>query len=198
MKSWKKLLCLATACTLSLGLLAGCGDGSTTPSDSNAPAASQEGGSSADEGKMFNIALTAPFTGFDPLRTNDSASTYVNTQIYETLYRIDPVTGEYNCLLAADYPEFSDDGLTATIKLREGVKFHDGTDFNSEAVKYTFDLIKDPDFGSARASIAGSIANMRSRGRAGKIMITTVVTFVVTGAIAAVIMFVLMKIFPPF
>ena len=157
MKSWKKLLCLATACTLSLGLLAGCGDGSTTPSDSNAPAASQEGGSSADEGKMFNIALTAPFTGFDPLRTNDSASTYVNTQIYETLYRIDPVTGEYNCLLAADYPEFSDDGLTATIKLREGVKFHDGTDFNSEAVKYTFDLIKDPDFGSARASIAGSI-----------------------------------------
>ena len=48
------------------------------------------------------------------------------------------------------------------------------------------------------ASIAGSIANMRSRGRAGKIMISTVVTFVVTGAIAAVIMFVLMKVFPPF
>ena len=47
------------------------------------------------------------------------------------------------------------------------------------------------------ASIAGSIANMRSRGRAGKIMISTVVTFVVTGAIAAVIMFVLMKVFPP-
>ena len=47
------------------------------------------------------------------------------------------------------------------------------------------------------ASIAGSIANMRSRGRAGKIMGTTVATFIVTGAIAAVIMFVLMKIFPP-
>ena len=46
-------------------------------------------------------------------------------------------------------------------------------------------------------SIAGSIANMESRQRAGKIMGTTVAVFVVTGAIAAVIMFVLMKLFPP-
>ena len=158
MKSWKKFLCFATACTLSVGMLAGCGDGSTTPS--SAPNVDNQGGSAAAQGKMFNIALTAPFTGFDPLRTNDSASTYVNAQIYETLYRIDPVTGEYNPLLAAELPQFSEDGLSATVKLREGIKFQDGTDFNSEAVKYTFDLIKDPEFGSARASIAGSIESM--------------------------------------
>ena len=47
------------------------------------------------------------------------------------------------------------------------------------------------------ASISSSIAGMRSRGRAGKIMGTTIGTFVVTGAIAAVIMFVILKIFPP-
>ena len=47
------------------------------------------------------------------------------------------------------------------------------------------------------ASIAGSVANMESKERAGKIMGYTVGTFVVTGAIAAVIMFILMKIFPP-
>ena len=47
------------------------------------------------------------------------------------------------------------------------------------------------------ASIAGSVANMKSRKRAGKIMGTTVAVFVVTGAIAAVIMFVLMKLVPP-
>ncbi|MEG0441905.1 MAG: dicarboxylate/amino acid:cation symporter [Oscillospiraceae bacterium] len=47
------------------------------------------------------------------------------------------------------------------------------------------------------ASIAGSIANMRSRKRAGKIMGTTVTVFVITGAIAAALMFVLMKIIPP-
>ena len=47
------------------------------------------------------------------------------------------------------------------------------------------------------ASIAGSVANMESRQRAGKIMGVTVGTFVITGAIAAVIMFLLMKLFPP-
>ena len=47
------------------------------------------------------------------------------------------------------------------------------------------------------ASIAGAVANMGNRKRAGKIMGVTVATFVITGAIAAVIMYVLMKVFPP-
>lgn len=156
----KKLLCIMIAMVMCLGLLAGC-DGTTTPVDPNAPVGgnTNEGGN-PEIGTMFEIALTAPFTGFDPLRTNDSASTYVNAQIYETLYRINPVTGEYDPLLAAELPEFSEDGMTVTVKLREGVKFHDGTDFNSEAVMHTFSLIKDPEFGSARASIANSIETM--------------------------------------
>ncbi|MDD7347853.1 MAG: dicarboxylate/amino acid:cation symporter [Clostridiales bacterium] len=47
------------------------------------------------------------------------------------------------------------------------------------------------------ASISSSIAGMRSRKRAGKILSTTVITFVVTGAFAAVVMFILMKAYPP-
>ena len=47
------------------------------------------------------------------------------------------------------------------------------------------------------ASISSAVANMKSRSRAGKIMGVTVATFVVTGAIAAVIMYILMRLFPP-
>lgn len=47
------------------------------------------------------------------------------------------------------------------------------------------------------ASIAGAVANMQSRQRAGKIMGTTILTFLITGALAAVIMFALMKFVPP-
>lgn len=36
------------------------------------------------------------------------------------------------------------DGLSYTFKLRQGVTFHDGTPFDGEAVKYTFDSILDP------------------------------------------------------
>ena len=47
------------------------------------------------------------------------------------------------------------------------------------------------------ASIAGAVANMGERKRAGKIMGATIGTFVVTGAIAAVIMYFIMQVFPP-
>lgn len=153
---FKKAAAITMACMMTAVMFAGCGDGTTTP------AAPDQGGTTAPAvgDKMFNVALTAPFSGFDPLRTNDSASTYVNAQIYETLYRINPTTNEYECLLAETFPEFSEDGLTATIKVKEGIKFHDGTPFNAEAVKYTLDLIKNPEFPSGRASIAASIASI--------------------------------------
>ena len=155
-----KLLCLVLALCMCVSVLAACGDGSTTPTTTTTTTDATVSGGNPEVGTMFEVALTAPFTGFDPLRTNDSASTYVNAQVYETLYRIDPVTGEYVCLLAEALPEFNEDGTSCTIKLREGVKFHDGTPFNAEAVKHTFSLIQDPEFGSARASIANSIDTM--------------------------------------
>ena len=47
------------------------------------------------------------------------------------------------------------------------------------------------------ASIAGAVANMGNRKRAGKIMGTTIAIFVITGAIAALIMYFVLQVFPP-
>ncbi len=51
----------------------------------------------------------------------------------------------------------SRDGRSVTFKLRRDVKFHDGTPFNADAVKFNFDRIVDPNFkaGGARAALAG-------------------------------------------
>jgi peptide/nickel transport system substrate-binding protein len=50
-------------------------------------------------------------------------------------------------LSLAENWEFPDD-TTIVFNLRQGVKFHDGTDFNSEAVKWNMDRVRDPDVGA--------------------------------------------------
>src|SRR5437867_1315969 len=49
------------------------------------------------------------------------------------------------------------DGRSVTFKLRRDVKFHDGTPFNADAVKFNFDRIVDPKFkaGGSRSALAG-------------------------------------------
>jgi peptide/nickel transport system substrate-binding protein len=62
--------------------------------------------------------------------------------IYGNFFYQDP-EGKLHPRLVTKY-EISDDGLTNTLHLRKGVKFSDGTDFNADAVKLTWDRMLDP------------------------------------------------------
>jgi peptide/nickel transport system substrate-binding protein len=62
--------------------------------------------------------------------------------IYGNFVFQDP-SGKLHPRLATGF-DVSDDGLTWTLHLRQGVKFSDGTDFNADAVKLTWDRILDP------------------------------------------------------
>ena len=69
----------------------------------------------------------------DPAIVTDGESFKVTENIYETLLNFGEQDTTVNPGLAKDW-EVSEDGLTYTFHLQEGVKFHDGTDFNAEAV----------------------------------------------------------------
>ncbi|NJO43505.1 MAG: ABC transporter substrate-binding protein [Cyanobacteria bacterium RU_5_0] len=73
----------------------------------------------------------------------DGYSIYVQQQIYDRLLDFEPGSTKLIPALATEWSA-SEDGLTWTFKLRDGVKFQDGTDFNAEAVRVNCDRWWDP------------------------------------------------------
>ncbi|MFY0544816.1 ABC transporter substrate-binding protein [Brevibacillus sp. H7] len=86
---------------------------------------------------VINIGLKADPPSLDPNRSTALVDRMVHNSIYDKLFDLD-ASGKIVPMLATSY-EVSADGKTYTLKLREGVKFHDGTDFNAEAVKFNFE-----------------------------------------------------------
>ncbi|MEM0981683.1 MAG: ABC transporter substrate-binding protein [Cyanobacteria bacterium P01_H01_bin.58] len=80
-----------------------------------------------------------------PGDVTDGNSMYVHLQIYNYLLGNKPGSTELIPSLATEWSA-SEDGLTWTFNLREGVKFHDGSDFNAEAVVFNVNRWWDPEF----------------------------------------------------
>ncbi len=83
----------------------------------------------------------------EPKSLDPAAVTAVNdfrilVNLYEGLTRYKPGTLEVEPGLAESW-EINDDGTQYTFKLRPGITFHDGTEFNAEAVKFNFDRMLD-------------------------------------------------------
>lgn len=102
------------------------------------------------------IAVGSNFTTLDPYDANDTLSQAVAKSFYQGLFGFDKEMKLTN-VLAESY-DASKDGLTYTIKLRSGIKFQDGTDFNAEAVKVNLDRASNPDNHLKRYNLFKSVA----------------------------------------
>src|SRR5215469_4884034 len=93
--------------------------------------------------KDVTLAVASTFTTTDPYDANDTLSQAMAKSFYEGLYGFDKDM-KLIPVLAESY-EVSKDGLVYTIKVKKGIKFHDGTDFKADAVKVSLERVLNPD-----------------------------------------------------
>ena len=103
------------------------------------------------------VAVGSNFTTLDPYDANDTLSQAVAKSFYQGLFGLNKDMKLEN-VLAESYT-VSNDGLVYTIKLRQGVKFQDGTDFNAAAVKANLDRASDPANSLKRYNLYKNIAD---------------------------------------
>ncbi len=101
------------------------------------------GAGQAFAAKDVVFAVASTFTTTDPYDANDTLSQAMAKSFYEGLFGFDKDM-KLIPVLAEGY-DVSKDGLVYTIRLRKGVKFHDGTDFKADAVKVNLERVLNPD-----------------------------------------------------
>ena len=101
------------------------------PAEPTAPSGPPQGGT-------IVVGLQAEPTTLDSQQISDYNSHRAAAGIYDHLLEFKDESTEVEPGLAESW-EISDDGLVYTLHLRHGVKFHDGTDFNAEAVKFNLE-----------------------------------------------------------
>lgn len=89
-----------------------------------------------DSGTLI-VGRAADAISLDPARVTDSESVEICTQIYESLLRYTAGTNDVEPGLAESW-QVSEDGRHWDFSLRRGVRFHDGTPMNANAVVFSF------------------------------------------------------------
>jgi peptide/nickel transport system substrate-binding protein len=102
------------------------------------------------------VGLSQEPTVFNPLMPHIEVDDGVIFSVFDALFRIDP-QGVIVPNLAVEVPTqdnggISADGLQWRVKLRDDVLWHDGTPFTAEDVKFTLELIVNPDFRAWRTT----------------------------------------------
>ncbi|HEX7040428.1 MAG TPA: ABC transporter substrate-binding protein [Trueperaceae bacterium] len=114
-------------------------------------------------GGSIVVAITAEPPGWDPsASTSQEIPRVVYDNVLQGLVRFDG-DGQIVPALATSW-ETSDDGLTWTFQLREGVKFHDGSDFDAADVVEKFERAADPDSGHTNHQYYEAIESVEAIG----------------------------------
>ena len=129
-----------------------------TPAAGATPSMDTTPDANAKPGGRLKAGLQADPTGFDAQTQNLTAIWHAIEHIYNRLTRVQPDLTIVPDL--AESVEISQDGVTYTFKLRQGVKFHDGSDLKASDVVFTYKRLVDPATASPSASDLDSMKDI--------------------------------------
>ena len=133
-RSLRRLTAALLAAPLALAGCSGGGSGHGTPAPSRATVDNRP----VRAGGTLTVALAADPDALDPTTSTTLVGREIFASVCQKLYDID--AGSHLVpQLAAALPTMSADGRTATIRLRAGIRFNDGTPFDAAAVKKSLD-----------------------------------------------------------
>lgn len=138
----KKIAVLALSMAVAAGLMA-CGGGQSADGTTAAgTSGSAETGSSTDgNGSTVIIAMGSGFSTLDPGYVYEKYPQLIVNACYENLFKFYENNGTPQPCLADSY-EFSEDGLTLTVTLKDGLKFASGNDITSADVAFSINRTK--------------------------------------------------------
>lgn len=96
----------------------------------------------------------------DILGTTDSASDYADL-VYEPVLTLDPISIEPIPGPITESFEGSEDGLVWTFYLKKGVNFSDGHELTAEDIKYTYEIITDPNTNTVRGYVMEPVESIK-------------------------------------
>ena len=132
------------------GILAACGSSGTTPSSSGTSAAGKAGGT-------IKAGILTPVGAINPITINDQGGLELIGNVGEFLVFTDH-SGVYHPWLATSWSANADASVW-TFKIRQGVKFNDGTPMTVDDVVYSFQTQSDPkSAGNALSQFGGFLA----------------------------------------
>jgi ABC-type transport system substrate-binding protein len=119
---------------------------------SSSPMLPANGAEAIKRGGTLNVAVKEDMLNLSPWIDGGFEGEHVDNQIVDSLVNVDE-HGKIVPGLAESWT-VSPDGTVYTFRLRRGVKFHDGTDFDASAVKFNWDGMLDPKVGYAAKQYA--------------------------------------------
>lgn len=144
---------LAMLATVGVVTLAACGGGGSDDKSSDGPATTSI--------KNLVVDVGAEPDSLDPFYRNTAEAQRFYRLVYSSVLKWNE-DGTVAPDLAADLPAVSEDGMTWTIKLKDGITFHDGTPLTAEDVVFTFETAANPKNGAQWLSALGYMKSVEA------------------------------------